>query len=232
MHNKLNSKFTKVMRKQILEALKAKFEGVSDAVLGRIADKLAKTVTSEEQVATAVEGVTIQQVIENYADSRATEAQQTAVRSYEKKYGLKDGAKVEGGAPTNEPKNNGGNDDVPAWAQAIIDSNKSLTERLDKMDGERTTATRKQQLAKIIEKLPETHRKAYERISLDTLSDEEFATLQTEVTAEVSAIVAENKSRGAVFGRPVNNSTGKNGGGSEKEATDEEAQAVVDKLSI
>lgn len=218
------------MRKQILEALKAKFEGVSDAVLGRIADKLAKTVTTEEQVATAVEGVTIQQVIENYADSRATEAQQTAVRSYEKKYGLKDGAKVDGGAPTNEPK--GGNDDVPAWAQAIIDSNKSLTERLNKMDGERTTATRKQQLAKITEKLPESLRKAYERISLDALSDEEFATLQTEVSAEVSAIVAENKSRGAVFGRPVNSSAGKNGGGSEKEATDEEAQAVVDKLSI
>lgn len=220
------------MKKQILEALKAKFEGVSDAVLGRIADKLGKTAKTEEQITTAVEGVTLQQVIDGYADSRATEAQQTAVRNYESKYGLKDGAKVEGGAPTTEP-NEGGNDDIPAWAKALLESNKSLTERINKMDGERTTATRKQQLAKITERLPETIRKAYDRISLDTMSDEEFSTLQEEVTAEVSAIAAETKSRGAVFGRPVNNSTAnKSNGVPDKEATDEEAQAVVDKLSL
>jgi hypothetical protein len=85
------------MKKQILEALKAKFQGVSEAILNRIADKLAKTVTTAEQVATAVEGVTIQQVIESYGDSRATEAQQTAVHNYETKYGLKDGVKVDDG---------------------------------------------------------------------------------------------------------------------------------------
>jgi len=44
-------------RQQILDALKAKFQGVSDSVLGRIADKLSKTVTSAEQLTTAVEGV-------------------------------------------------------------------------------------------------------------------------------------------------------------------------------
>lgn len=79
------------MKKEILEALKAKFEGVSEAILNRIADKLAKTVTKQEDVATAVEGVTFQQVLESYGDSRATEAQQTAVTNYEKKHGLKDG---------------------------------------------------------------------------------------------------------------------------------------------
>lgn len=83
------------MRKAILDALKAKFQGVSESVLNRIADKLCKTVTTAEQVQTAVDGVTIQQVIEGYADSRATEASQTAVHTYEQKYGLKDGAKIE-----------------------------------------------------------------------------------------------------------------------------------------
>ena len=85
------------MRQQILEALKAKFSGVSEKILGRIADKLAKTVTTAEQVATAVEGVTFQQVLDSYGDSRATEAQQTAVHNYETKYGLKDGQKIENG---------------------------------------------------------------------------------------------------------------------------------------
>ena len=86
------------MKKIILEKLKAKFEGVSDSILDRIAEKLAKTVKNEEEATTAVEGVTLQQLFDSYGDSRATEAQRTAVSNYEKKYGLKDGAKVTSGA--------------------------------------------------------------------------------------------------------------------------------------
>lgn len=44
------------MKKEILEALAARFEGVSSAVLDRIANKLAKTITKTEDIATAVEG--------------------------------------------------------------------------------------------------------------------------------------------------------------------------------
>lgn len=85
------------MKYRILAALKAKFSGVSADILDRIAGMLAKTVTTEEQVATAVEGVTEEliNVIEGYGDSRATGAQKTAVLNYERKYGLKDGVKVE-----------------------------------------------------------------------------------------------------------------------------------------
>ena len=81
------------MRKEILDALAAKFPGVSAAILGRIADRMAKTAATAEDVNTAVDGVTFQQVLESYGDSRATEAQQTAVQNYEKKYGLKEGKK-------------------------------------------------------------------------------------------------------------------------------------------
>ena len=130
------------MRKEILDALKAKFTGVSDAILGRIADKLAKTATTAEQVATAVEGVTFQQVLESYGDSRATEAQQTAVSNYEKKHGLKDGKQVKGGASAehnDEPDNQHGNgdNDIPAWAKAIIDGQKSLSDRLATIEGDK-----------------------------------------------------------------------------------------------
>ena len=82
------------MKKKILELLKTKFEGVSESILDRIAEKLAKTVTTEEQAATSVEGVTLQQVLEAYGDSRATEATKTAVSNYEKRHGLKDGRKI------------------------------------------------------------------------------------------------------------------------------------------
>ena len=125
------------MRKEILEALTAKFEGVSASILGRIADKLAKTATTPEQVKTAVEGMTLQQVIESYGDSRATEASNTArenaVKDYESRYGLKDGAKTAannaGGAATTATgeNGNGGESEPPAWAKAMM-------ERLDRME--------------------------------------------------------------------------------------------------
>lgn len=226
------------MRKLLLDALKAKFTGVSEQVLGRIADKLAKTVKTEAEVATAVEGVTLQQVIDSYGDSRATEAQQTAVKNYESKYGLKDGAKVKDGSdptPTATDTNNkdGEDNSTPAWAKTIIENQKSITDRLNKMDGERTATNRKQQLSTIIGKLPEALRKPYERIPLDTMTEDEFAALRDEVTAEVDTIVSETHARGAVFGRPVGSgSANKSTGGTEKEATDEEAKAVVDRLSI
>lgn len=186
------------MKKKILEALKAKFEGVSEAILDRIATKLAKTATTEDQVATAVEGVTLQQVIESYGDSRATEAQQTAVRNYEAKHGIKDGKleKPAGG----EPDKNGeatktGGEDTPAWAKTLI-------ERLDRIEASKTVETRKQQLGKVIDRLPENLRKAYERLPLDGYSDEQFSTVLGEITTEVEGIAGENAAKGGVFGKP------------------------------
>ena len=218
------------MKKEILEALKAKFEGVSEKILGRIADNLAKTATTEEQVKAAVAGVTFQQVLDSYGDSRATEATQTAVTNYEKKHGLKDGKKVE---QHKEPEKTGGDhheDEIPAWAKSIIESNKSLSDQLSKMQGEKLTATRRQKLDEVIGKLPETLRKGYSRIQLSGMEDEEFNTLLTEVTAEVEAIGNETSSKGAVFGTPAR--TGGGSGGSKKEATDAEVNEVVDKIKI
>ncbi len=194
------------MKDRILAALKAKFPGVSADILDRIAAMKAKTVTNEEQVATAVEGVTEEliNVIEGYGDSRATGAQKTAVLNYERKYGLKDGAKIakEDVKPATTTTPEGGGEQTPAWAQALIDSNKQLTERLNKMEGERTTESRKAELNGIINRLPENLRKGYQRISVDSLSDEDFASLKGEVTAEVEDLVKTTGAKGAVFGRP------------------------------
>lgn len=169
------------MRKELFDALKAKFPGVNANVLNRIADKLAKTVTTAEQVTTAVAGVTqeIIDIIESYGDSRATEAQHTAVQNYEQKYGLKDGVKLENGGGTGgehgteTEQNKGageGAEQVPAWAKTLIDTNKALSERIAKMETERTTSTRKQQLNEVIGKLPENLRKAYERTPVDNIT--------------------------------------------------------------
>lgn len=225
------------MKEKILAALKAKFQGGNANVLNRIAEKLAKTVTTDEQVTTAVAGVTQEliEVMESYGDSRATEATQTATQNYEVKYGLKDGKPINNGGAaggqqgggttvttTTQPA--GGVETVPAWAQQLIESNKTLSDRLNKMDGERTTATRKQQLSAVYQKLPENLRKPYERISVDALSDEEFTKLVGDVTTEVDGLVADINSKGAVFGRP----TAHNGGGNNQgDALTKEQEAAI-----
>lgn len=221
------------MRKELLEALKTKFPGVSDAILNRIVEKLAKTVTSSEQVATAVEGVTFQQILESYGDSRATESAQTAVKNYEKQYSLKDGVKVEEKTEKEIDPEKGGDDEVKTLLKSLVESNKELKAEITAIKSGKVTETRKQQLTAITAKLPENLRKGYDRISVDSLSDDEFTTLLGEVTTEVEGIVAQEKSKGAVFGRPtVTGKAGGTGSGNNQEATEAEAQAVVDKLNI
>lgn len=224
------------MRQQILEALRTRFTGVSDKILGRIADRLAKTVTTQEQVAAAVEGVTFQQVLDSYGDARATEAQQTAVANYEAKHGLKDGKVIEQPKPEDKTDETNGEEKVPKWAQALLDSNKTLSEQVKAMQGEKLTANRREQLSKIISTLPASVQKAYERTPVDSLSDEEFETLKGEITAEAAEIAKETTAKGTVFGRPTvqggtktQQTTSNNGG---KEATEDEVKAVVDKLGI
>lgn len=220
------------MKQQILTALKAKFVGVSDAILDRVATKLAQTVTTAEQVQTAVDGVTFQQVLESYGDSRATQATQTAVHNYETKYGLKDGVKVtppETQPPVVPPVTPpvtppaGGAEAVPAWAQALIDSNNSLKNELAQMKTARTTETRKQQISTLIEKLPENLRKAYSRTPVDGLTDEQFTTLVGEITTEVGDIQSSIQQKGAVFGKPA----AQNGGNQGAELTKEQVAAIT-----
>ena len=219
------------MKQQILTALKAKFVGVSDAILDRVATKLAQTVTAAEQVQTAVDGVTFQQVLESYGDSRATQATQTAVHNYETKYGLKDGVKVtppETQPPVVPPVTPpvtppaGGAETVPAWAQALIDSNNSLKNELAQMKTARTTETRKHQISTLIAKLPENLRKAYSRTPVDGLTDEQFTTLVGEITTEVGDIQSSIQQKGAVFGKPA----AQNGGNQGAELTKEQVAAI------
>ncbi|MCF0187940.1 MAG: hypothetical protein HUK04_00375 [Bacteroidaceae bacterium] len=188
------------MRKEILDALKAKFPGVSESVLGRIADKIAKTATTAEQVKTVVEGVTIQQVIDSYADSRATEASQTAVRNYEDKHGIKDGKPVE----TPNPQPTGG-EQQPATQGGADESTallKQLLARMDKLESDRTATSRKERLNALTSKLPEHLRKVYDRYPVEKYTDEEFNTLLSEVTTEVEGFADETAAKGGVFGKP------------------------------
>jgi hypothetical protein len=193
----------KKMKTKALEALKTKFEGVSDAILSRVADKIAKTATNEEEVTTAVEGVTFQQLLESYGDSRATEATQSAVTNYEKKHGLKEGKKVEKQAEkkSEEKKTD---DDTPEWVKQLMESNKALTDRIAKLEGDKTATTRKSALAKVLEKAPEKIRTRYEKdfARMNFADDDDFNAWVEEITPDVEGIANDFASKGGVVGRP------------------------------
>lgn len=92
------------MKEKILQALKTKYTGVQALVLDRVADELAKTVTDEATIETAVGGVgglitTFNSILQSEGDRRATEASKTAVGNYEKQHNLKEGKPIEAPKP-------------------------------------------------------------------------------------------------------------------------------------
>ena len=141
---------------QILAGLKTKFQGVEDAILQRIASKKAEGVTDESKVNSIVEGSSFQDVLTSYGDYRADGAQRTArknaIADYEKLHNIKDGNPIEKPkpqptqTPTPQPKPA---EEVPAWAQSLIDSNKTLSERLASMDAKTKADARNAQIEEV-----------------------------------------------------------------------------------
>lgn len=217
------------MYKEILEQLKTKFSGVSEKILDRIAKKLAETVTKSEDVKTAVDGVTFQEVLESYGDSRATDATKTAVLNYEKKHGLKDGVKVD--TQQQQQVEIKPDENTPAWAVALANSVKALTDEVSHIKTERVASTRRQQMTEVLAKLPENLRKGYERIDLEKMDDEAFSGLLAEVTGEVGEIVKDTSAKGAAFGVPAVTYQGVQGQQAQ-EASDDQVNAVVSQFNI
>jgi len=214
------------MKTKLIEGLKTKFDGVQDSVLNRIAEKLAKTVANEDGVATAIEGVTLQQVIDSYADSRATEATQSAVSNYEKKHNIKDGKLVVADPKPADQKTVIENDDTPAWAKGLIESNKVLSEKLAAIEGEKMVKSRKELLDAAIEKAPDHLKSRYTK-DFDRLNfkdDAEYQEWLTDLKTDAETYAAEMTAQGIVFTKP------KGGGGTNPDAKPSaEVQARIDK---
>ncbi len=108
---------------QILAGLQQKFAGADTATLTRIATKKAEGVTDETKVNSIVEGISFQDVMNNYGDFRAGQANISSVANYEKKYGLKDGKPIEGGQQRQQQQQQqgSGEDEKPDIAKMIAD---------------------------------------------------------------------------------------------------------------
>lgn len=208
------------MKTAIINALKTKFEGVSDAILGRVADKLISSgkVKTEADIADAVAGVTFQSILDSYGDSRADEAQKTAVKNYESKHKLKDGKPVEEQQQqqlqeqqTGKGAETGGKaDDTPDWAKQLIEQNQQFRQELDAMKQEKTTNSRQSRLAEVLKDAPEKVRTRYEKdfARMSFKDDEEFGGWLDELTPDIQQITSDYAAKGGVVGRPKGGSQG------------------------
>jgi len=116
---------------QVLTALKTKFEGVEEPILKRIADNKSKGETDESKVQSIVDGINFADVVQSYGDFRADEASKSAVRNYEKKFALKNGAPVE---PKDDKKPEPKDDKKADPKEAPADDPKKPTETPPKQD--------------------------------------------------------------------------------------------------
>lgn len=220
------------IKRFILDSLKTKFAGIDEKVLNRIAAIAVKTVKSEEEAKTYVEELTLQQVIDSYADSRTTDAQEKAIKSYEEKFGLKDGKKANSTEEPGGEGGEGGNDDgadagkgkkgdegeggekVPAWAKALIQSNNSLKEELSALKAGKVADTRKSTLDALLKDAPEktkaTYLKNFNRMQFK--DDADFEEWVEEITPDIEEATTSQAASEGVVGRPKSGaSTGKEG---------------------
>lgn len=213
------------MRDEILNALKTKFEGVSEKSLGRIADKLANTAQAGEDAQKIADSFTLAQLLESYGDSRANEAAITSVRNYEEKWGIKNGRAINENKPTNntfatsDAHNLGRGvqegrqtdaqqqpDITAIVAKAIADAVSPLQQQLAAFQGERTAQTRRERLTEATKSLPEVLRNRYardfERMSF--ADDDDFSAYLDELQPDIKA-VADAYSRKAAVSTPPKN---------------------------
>lgn len=206
------------MRQAIIAALKTKFEGLNDATYGRIADKMISSgkVKTVDDVANAVAEVTLQQIFDFNGDSRADEAQKTTVKNYEKKHNLKDGKPVKDGNDSKEQSgaSTGGgaaseagssdDDSVKALLKQVLDGQKSINDRLDGIDREKTANSRQTQLAEILKNAPQSVKSRYEKdfARMSFKDDDEFAGWLAELTPDIEQMSADMSAKGAAVGRP------------------------------
>lgn len=161
------------VKKYIADKLKEKFEDVEDEVISRVSVAAAKTVKTEDEADAWIEKQTVHTLYKSYADSRVTDAANKSVKTYEEKYGLKDGKKVkkddddgEGGEGKNKRTDG---DDMPAWAKA-------LTEEVKALRSDKTKNTRRSSLAEALKDVKDENKadflKLYDRMSFK--DDEDF----------------------------------------------------------
>lgn len=186
------------MKEKILALLTAKFAGVRKDGLARLATALSLQAGDDSEAGELVEKLTVERVNEFVTDYRkdvdkeVSDANKTYGENLKKKYEFVEKKNPD---PNPNPNPNPTPDDTPAWAKALIDQNKALTDRLATIESGKTAETRLQQLqGKFKDKsLPESFTaqklKDFKRMNFE--SEEAFNEYLTELDTDITTFNQE-----------------------------------------
>lgn len=220
------------MKTKLINALATRFAGVDAKILSRIADSIlsGKTIETDDEVNSAADEVTFADILKSYGDSRATEATKSAVLNYEKKHNIKDGKPVKTEDVTSTPPTDGDNSAVMELLKRMDEKMTAQADEIQRLKSGMVTDARAKRLNDTINGLKDSQKKAYKRIAVDNLSDDDFEALMSEIAGEVSELIEENKavetsSFSPLFGGMKHNTA------PASKASDDEINEVVAKLA-
>jgi len=189
------------MKEEILALLLAKFAGVRKDGLAQLALMLSLQAANKEEATALVEKFTPDKVNDFVKDWRkdvdkeVSDANKTFEGTLKKKYDL-----VEKKEPVDPSKKDPNPDDqTPAWAKTLIESNQKMTERLNNIEGEKITTSRLQQLEGKFANVPEsykTQRIADAKLFIHSMDETAFTEYLTKTDADIVAFNQELADKG------------------------------------
>lgn len=193
------------MKEKLLALLVAKFKGVSEATLERIATKKAGSVTDETQLQSIADSIDLAQVVQSEVDSKITDANKKAVQNYETTHKLKDGKPISAEPPTPPTPPTPGTDE-PGWFMAWKKQQEEITTALKtKLEGYEKKGTQDALLSKVKAKLIEKKvpAKFFEKRGMVIESEDQIETLVTEIEGDYTAFKQDMVNQGVMIDVPA-----------------------------
>mgnify|MGYP000928650525 CR=1 FL=1 len=193
------------MKEKILAFLKSKLTGVSESYINGVAEHYSKTISEETQIATTFSDGVVDLLklnaglLQKEGDRRATEASNTAVKTFREKHGIgEDGKPLNPGDP---PKTSDPDPNMPEWAKKLIDDNQLLKTKLENQEKEKTSAALSERVLKH-DKLKDIPASWLKGRNITPATEADIETLVASVESDYNAFKQELTEKGVFVAPP------------------------------
>lgn len=204
------------MKDFILALLIAKFSGVRKDGLAQLATALSLQADKEEDATALIEKISADKVNNFVRDWRSDVDKEVSTSTKTFEQGLKDKFDLVEKKGDEKPKEKEmESNDTPAWAKALIDANKILSDKINGFEGQEVNKTRLQTISEKLNGITDETFKAktlkdFSRMKFDT--DEEFNEYLTDTETDVTAFNQSQANQGlSGHGKPFMGGQNKDG---------------------
>lgn len=194
------------MKEKLLALLVAKFVGVSEATLERIAAKKAGSVSDESQLQSITDSIDFGQILQSEVDSKITDSNKKAIQNYEATHKLVNGKPV----VTDPPKTDPPAPDEPAWFKTYREKQDAETLALkQKLEGYEMKENQATLFAKAKAKLgdkkiPESY---WSKRNMSVQSEDQIEAVVTEIESDYNSFKQELINAGVIIDKPASSSS-------------------------